>query len=121
MVQATSSSHEQVIFIPPVHFSRLMLQRGTMHILPMAGDMVGMEGMGDDDMVPGALAIVERSNIIMDIDSLLCLGAGRATRELHFRADRHRVSALPPAKPVGNAFLSRCEVLPLVRVGSKFR
>jgi hypothetical protein len=68
MVQATSSSHEQVIFIPPVHFSRLMLQRGTMHMLPMAGDMVGMEGMGGD-MVPGAPPIVERSNIIMlDID-----------------------------------------------------
>jgi hypothetical protein len=71
-VQATSSSHEQVIFIPPVHFSRLMLQRGTMHMLPMAGDIVGMAGMGGD-MVPVAPAIVERSNIIiLDIDSLLC-------------------------------------------------
>jgi hypothetical protein len=29
---ATSSSHVQVIFMPPLHFSIFMSQRGTMHI-----------------------------------------------------------------------------------------
>ena len=65
IVQATSSSDEQVIFIPPVHFSRLMVQRGTMHMLPIAGDIVGMAGMGEPGIVPVAPAIVERSNIII--------------------------------------------------------
>jgi hypothetical protein len=65
MVQATSSSHEQVTFIPPVHFSRLTVQRGTMHMLPIAGAIVGMVGMDEAGIMPVAPAMVERSNIIM--------------------------------------------------------
>jgi hypothetical protein len=41
MLQAILSSHEQVIFIPPVHFSIFILQRGI--IIPViAGVMVGI-------------------------------------------------------------------------------
>jgi len=41
MLQAILSSHEQVIFIPPVHFSSFILQRGI--IIPViAGLMVGI-------------------------------------------------------------------------------
>ncbi len=76
MVQATSSSHEQLIFMPPVHFSTLIVHRGTMHTFPMVGDIVGIAGIEEGGIVPVAPAIVERSNIIIvDIDSLLCSGA----------------------------------------------
>src|SRR5690349_13130269 len=36
--QATSSSQMQLILIPPVHFSNLMVQRGTTHQLAAAGE-----------------------------------------------------------------------------------
>jgi len=34
---AISSSHRQVIFMPPAHFSIFIVQRGTMHIRAMSG------------------------------------------------------------------------------------
>jgi hypothetical protein len=37
MVQAVGSSQVQVIFIPPVHFSTFMVQRGTMTMLGVIG------------------------------------------------------------------------------------
>jgi hypothetical protein len=33
----TSSSHEHLIFMPPWHFSTLIVQRGTTHQLPVPG------------------------------------------------------------------------------------
>ena len=41
MVQAAGSSHEQVIFIPPAHFSIFMVQRGTITMFGAIG-AVGM-------------------------------------------------------------------------------
>jgi hypothetical protein len=41
MLAAILSSHEQVIFMPPVHFSIFILQRGTI-IMFMAGALVGI-------------------------------------------------------------------------------
>ena len=44
MLQAILSSHEQVIFMPPVHFSILIVQRGT--IIQLAGiPLVPIPGM----------------------------------------------------------------------------
>src|SRR4051812_47962263 len=60
----TSSSHEQVIFTPPAHFSIFMSQRGTTHMLAMLGIIDGMLDMGICEPIMG-LIIVERSNIIV--------------------------------------------------------
>jgi hypothetical protein len=35
--QATSSSHEQVSFMPPLHFSIFIVQRGSIIMVPIAG------------------------------------------------------------------------------------
>jgi hypothetical protein len=43
IVQAAASSHTQVIFIPPGHFSSFMVQRGT---IIMFGVMAGMPPIG---------------------------------------------------------------------------
>lgn len=55
MVQAAGSSQEQVIFIPPAHFSTFIAQRGT---ITMFG---GAAGVGAMFPVP---VIIERSIII---------------------------------------------------------
>lgn len=39
---ATSSSQRQVIFMPPLHFSIFIVQRGTMHICMPLGAMPGI-------------------------------------------------------------------------------
>jgi hypothetical protein len=69
MLQAILSSQEQVIFIPPVHFSILKVQRGTIIQLVEAGMPVGlpivelpMPGM-DMPCIP----IPVRSIIMLDI------------------------------------------------------
>lgn len=64
----TSSSQEHMIFTPPWHFSILISQRGTMHMLPMLGIMDGMPDIGWDPIMEPI--IVERSNIIvLDIET----------------------------------------------------
>jgi len=55
---ATGSSHEQVIFMPPVHFSIFMVQRGTIMKL------------GPDDAVDGAL-IADVPGIVMLVRSII--------------------------------------------------
>jgi hypothetical protein len=62
--QETSSSQTQVIFMPPVHFSILIVQRGTIDMAPMLGPMAGMPVMG---MVPVGIEpiIMGRSIIIV--------------------------------------------------------
>jgi hypothetical protein len=64
IVQATSSSQEQVIFMPPWHFSIFISHRGTMHMLPIMGDMVGMLGMVEP-LIAAPPVIMDRSNIII--------------------------------------------------------
>src|SRR5580658_1101143 len=51
MEQATGSSQEQVIFMPPVHFSIFMEQRGTIMKLGAAGVAVGAPIAGVPGMV----------------------------------------------------------------------
>jgi hypothetical protein len=51
MLQAILSSHTQVIFMPPVHFSILMVQRGI--IMPvMAGALVGIAPVMPGIIIP---------------------------------------------------------------------
>lgn len=48
MLQAILSSHWQVIFMPPVHFSIFTLQRGTTIQFTPAGIPVGVPSPGDE-------------------------------------------------------------------------
>ena len=58
MAQAAASSHTQVIFIPPVHFSTFIVQRGTM-------TMFGVAAIGVPAGIPVLIpAIAVRSIII---------------------------------------------------------
>jgi hypothetical protein len=69
-----SSSHVQVIFMPPAHFSILIVHRGTIHI-PIPGIIPGMLAIWPICIAPGvpiAPIIVGRSSIIiLDIAELL--------------------------------------------------
>ncbi len=69
MLQAILSSQEQVIFIPPVHFSILKVQRGTIIQLVVAGIPVGEPIVGVP--IPGmdmpCIPIPVRSIIMLDI------------------------------------------------------
>jgi hypothetical protein len=74
MLQASLSSHEQVIFIPPVYFSTLKVHRGiTIQLVPM-GIPVGVP-TGGVPMVgtprPGTPMLVRSSNIAVDMSELL--------------------------------------------------
>jgi hypothetical protein len=66
-----SSSHVQVIFMPPWHFSNFIVQRGTIIMPGIAGAEAGIVAPGIEPMVP-IEPIIERSNIIvLDIIVLL--------------------------------------------------
>jgi hypothetical protein len=56
--QATASSHEQVIFIPPVHFSIFMVQRGTIMKFGIAGVADGAAIVGVAGMVMALRSII---------------------------------------------------------------
>jgi hypothetical protein len=58
-----SSSHVQVSFMPPAHFSNFIVQRGTIIIEGVAGAIDGMPPCGIEP-VP-IEPIIERSNIIV--------------------------------------------------------
>lgn len=64
VAQDISSSQEQVIFIPPVHFSIFMVQQGTMHMLPAPIDIEGIPAPGIDELGIEPI-IIGRSNIIV--------------------------------------------------------
>jgi hypothetical protein len=64
----TSSSHVQVTFMPPVHFSIFIVQRGTMHIPCIIADMPGIwPCIGDPDMPMGLLVRFRSIIIALDI------------------------------------------------------
>src|SRR5437764_4167896 len=69
MLQAILSSHEQVTFIPPGHFSNFSVQRGTIIQLPVAGAPAGAPTVGVP--TPGTpmagIPIPVRSIITLDI------------------------------------------------------
>jgi hypothetical protein len=73
MLQAILSSQEHMIFIPPLHFSILTVQRGTMSQFMTCGIAVGVPVIGAP--IPGILmpciAIPARSIITLDMKKLL--------------------------------------------------
>jgi hypothetical protein len=69
MLQATASPQEQVIFMPPLHFSIFMVQRGTISELP------GIPGVTAGMPIPiGVEAIPGSAPIRPIIDALLAIG-----------------------------------------------
>jgi hypothetical protein len=64
MAQATGSSHLQVIFMPSLVFSHIILQRGTIIMLGAIG-VVPMPGIGEVPMPGIAIPIPARSIIIV--------------------------------------------------------
>lgn len=65
MARATASSHEQVIFIPPLIFSTVILQRGTIIMLGATGE-APIPGMLDIPGIPmPGIPIPDRSIIIV--------------------------------------------------------
>ena len=73
IMAAVLSSHTQVIFIPPGHFSRVIVQRGS--IMPgIAGDII-MPGVIDGIMLvwPGVIPIcIIRSLVIIGVIGRSC-------------------------------------------------
>jgi hypothetical protein len=69
MLHATLSSQEQVIFMPPVHFSILSVHRGTIIQLADAGNPTGapMAGAPMAEVPIPAMPIPIRSIIMLDI------------------------------------------------------
>jgi hypothetical protein len=63
MVQAAASSHTQVIFIPPAHFSTFIVQRGTIIMFGMAAGIPVPIGIGIG-IAPPMPVIAVRSIII---------------------------------------------------------
>jgi hypothetical protein len=91
---AISSSQVHMIFMPPVHFSIFMVQRGIMAIpIPMLGIMLGMpdicpiiEGIPLD--IPMLPIIMPRSIIIaLDIETHLSCPGRRTSRRRQKAAD----------------------------------
>jgi hypothetical protein len=108
---AISSSHVQVIFMPPAHFSIFIVQRGTMHMLGMIADMLGIWPIiGIELDMPMVVPTTPRSIIIaLDITTLLChVGASkRGAAKNSQTVDRRsrtapRLAGVPLACPVGN-------------------
>jgi len=70
-----SSSHVQQIFVPPVIFSNLISQRGTMHRFDAEGNVAGAP------MAPAGWIALDpdtndrSNNIVLDMTSLLCVAA----------------------------------------------
>ena len=62
IAQATGSSHLQVIFMPPWHFSTIILQRGTIIMLGAMGE-APIPGIADEPML--GMPIPVRSIIIV--------------------------------------------------------
>jgi hypothetical protein len=68
---AISSSHVQVIFIPPLHFSIFIAQRGTMHICMVPGMAAGTAPPAID--MPEGLIMLLSILIMVAIPKLLYL------------------------------------------------
>ena len=75
---AISSSQVQVIFMPPLHFSIFIVQRGTMHICMAPGAAMGMPALGIEPLIGEAAPIMLRSIIIMLVIANSLLLANRS-------------------------------------------
>ena len=90
VLHETSSSHTQVILMPPAHFSIFILHCGTMAIEVMPGAIEGIPDIGIEGLAIPAIDI-GRSTIIMDIAySFQSRGASQTAR-------RKSASQLAPA------------------------
>lgn len=92
--QATSSSQEQVIFIPPVHFSNFISQRGKTHQFWPTGIpviCVPIPGM----LVLGNITLLRSIIIALDIFELLSL-VGHAENQPERRARKCAFGGLRP-------------------------
>jgi hypothetical protein len=74
MLQAILSSQQQVIFIPPLHFSSLMVQRGTIRQfagagIPTGGPTAGVPRPGTP--IPGSPIPVRSIITVLDMTELL--------------------------------------------------
>jgi hypothetical protein len=99
MLQESLSSHEQVIFMPPVHFSTLNVHRGTITILATAGIPPGAPAAGPPMLgipIP-CMPIPVRS--IMTLAIALTPFMGRAT---FAGPPRGQVSQRPTIKQLRN-------------------
>jgi hypothetical protein len=68
-----SSSHVQVTFMPPAHFSIFIVQRGTMQSPCIIADMPGIwPCIGEPDMPIGLFVRLRSIIIALDIDTPLC-------------------------------------------------
>mgnify|MGYP000586643813 CR=1 FL=1 len=87
---AISSSQVQVIFMPPLHFSIFMVQRGTMHICMAPGAAIGMPALGIEPLIGDAAPIILLSIIIMLVisNSLLLADLVVARRSRLLEANR---------------------------------
>jgi hypothetical protein len=66
MLQAVGSSHRQVIFMPPAHFSNFMVQRGTIIQFAFAGIPVGVPtGIPVPIAPPPGMVMPARSIIVI--------------------------------------------------------
>lgn len=94
--QATSSSQLHVIFMPPAHFSILIVHLGTMHMLGMFGLMAGMPDMGMAGPGIEPIINIERSDIIVvDIKHTpFGVSAGRMASEIARTSRRPTLVAL---------------------------
>jgi hypothetical protein len=78
---AISSSQVQVIFMPPLHFSIFIVQRGTMHICMAPGAPIGMPAAGIEPLIGEAPPIMLLSIIIMLVISNSLVSAGHRQHE----------------------------------------
>src|SRR5262249_51413250 len=93
-LQATLSSHEQWILKPPVHFSTLNVQRGTIIAggMPVGVPIVGIAMPGTP--MPGTPIPVRSINIVLDMQNSF---PGLTVRGA--KAAGARQEAIPEARP----------------------
>jgi hypothetical protein len=112
VVAAISSSQVQVIFMPPLHFSIFIVQRGTMHICMPMGTAAGI---GPACIEEPAAPIIPLSSINIVISKLPFLWPPLALDDRYdglvdFRAGS--VASAPLGDPVSNA-RNKLKSLPL--------
>jgi hypothetical protein len=86
MLHAIGSSQEQVIFMPPVHFSIFMVQRGTM-------SMLGIIGAAVPPIAEGAMLGIPIPDIPMPVRSIIIV----------LVIDPYSLRSREPASPVHRA------------------
>jgi hypothetical protein len=116
VVAASSSSHVQVIFMPPLHFSIFIVQRGTMHICMEEGATPGIAPACMPEPIEPIIAL----SIIMTLAiNLTPFVADKELRIPYLEYGRSRPTC-PSASgdPVSGPITSCLKRLPVRRVGT---